>query len=218
MSDYKEIIRNPKTLNWFKTAMGMNITREGLLAIVQEITRACYADIRKVIQRKHGVSTYVVCNQCHTPNVLPCDLTNKTCNRQGLKCAFHEIHKPLNCRNNNLCNEICKQIVEQHRFRNKLKLQSFLGPTWIFTDASKWCTDPWQIAKCFLSKDGSKDVNNADDTDFNGIINVIINCEYFQRYFKDDLTQQVNVCTKCKQLSLLFQSITILQECCCTPL
>ncbi|KAH3724064.1 hypothetical protein DPMN_049866 [Dreissena polymorpha] len=107
MSDYKDIIRNPKTLNWFKAAMGMNITRCGLLDIVKEISQAFYDNIRTEIELQHGVAKSVVCNRCQTPNVLPCDHSNKTCNKQCRKCAFHDVHMPLNCRNYNLCNNIC---------------------------------------------------------------------------------------------------------------
>ncbi|KAH3813655.1 hypothetical protein DPMN_142120 [Dreissena polymorpha] len=51
-----------------------------------------------------------------------------------------------------------------------------------------------------MSKDGYQDVNQAEGTDFNGIFNVIYNCEYFQTYFKDDLTQLENVCTKARDV------------------
>jgi hypothetical protein len=193
MSDYKDMIRKPETLNWFKAAMGMNITRDCLLDIVKEITLGCYEHIRCEIKQQKGVLESVVCNQCNTPNVLPCDTDNKCCNYRN--CTFHGINKPRYCPNN-LCNAMCEQIVKQHRFRNQQKPRSFQGPTWISTDATKWCTEHWQIAKCFLSKDGYKDVNQADDTDFNGLVNIIYNCEYFQTYFKDDLKQKENVCTK----------------------
>ncbi|XP_052251519.1 uncharacterized protein LOC127858418 isoform X2 [Dreissena polymorpha] len=199
MSDYKDIIRNPETLYWFKAAMGVKISRDCLLEIVKEISRECYDNIRREIKQYHGVLESDVCNQCHTPNVLPCDPTNICCKRYRGKCAFHEIYKQRNCPNN-LCDEICKQIVKQHRFRSQQNPHSFKGPTWINTDASKWCSEPWQISKCFISKDGYKDANQAESTDFNGIVNVMYNCEYFQTYFKDDLTQQENVCTKARDV------------------
>ncbi|KAH3813596.1 hypothetical protein DPMN_142119 [Dreissena polymorpha] len=82
MSDYKEIIRNPETLNWFKAAMGMNITRDCLLDIVREISQVCYDSIRREIKQQHGVIESVVCNQCHTPNVVPCDPTNICCKKK----------------------------------------------------------------------------------------------------------------------------------------
>ncbi|XP_052237704.1 uncharacterized protein LOC127849021 [Dreissena polymorpha] len=199
MSDYKDIIRKPETLNWFKAAMGMNITRHCLLDIVKDATQELYDTIRKEINRKYGILEHVVCSHCHTPNVLPCDTDNKCCHYKYGSCAFHDIHKSQRCRAY-LCNEMCKEIVYHHRFRNRSKPKSFQGPTWENTDARKWCADPWNIAKCYLSKDGYKDVNKADDADFNGIVNVLINCEFFQMYFKDDLTQKENVCTKARDV------------------
>ncbi|XP_052241974.1 uncharacterized protein LOC127852175 isoform X4 [Dreissena polymorpha] len=199
MSDYIDIIRKPETQNWFKAAMGMNITRDCLLDIVKEITHELYNTIRKEINRKHGVPEIDVCSQCYTPNVLTCDTDNKCCHYKNGRCAFHDIYKPRNC-SANLCNEICKEIVCRHRFRNRSKPKSFQGPTWVNTDASKWCAEPWQIAKCYLSKDGYKDVNKEEEADFNGIVNIMYNCEFFQMYFKDDLTQKENVCIKAKHV------------------
>ncbi|KAH3726812.1 hypothetical protein DPMN_052682 [Dreissena polymorpha] len=198
MSDYRDIFRKPETKNWFKAAIGMKITRDCLLDIVKEATQAFYHAIRKEINRKHGILENSVCSQCHTPNVLPCETNNKCCTYR--KCVFHKIHKPLNCPSNNLCNSICKEIVSHHRFRNCSNSHSFQGPTWVYTEASKWCVQSWQIARCYLSNDGYKDVNQAEDADFNGIVNVIYNCEFFQRYFKDDLTQKENICTKVIQV------------------
>ncbi|XP_052237708.1 nucleolar protein 58-like [Dreissena polymorpha] len=74
MSDYKDIIRKPETLNWFKAAMGMNITRHCLLDIVKDATQELYDTIRKEINRKYGILEHVVCSQCHTSND---DLTQK---------------------------------------------------------------------------------------------------------------------------------------------
>ncbi|XP_052269146.1 uncharacterized protein LOC127870744 isoform X2 [Dreissena polymorpha] len=189
MADYKDIIRKPETVNWFKAAMGLNITSDCLLVIVKGIAQIYYDNIRQEIKQQNGIPENVVCNQCNTPNVVLCDPQNKCCNRG--RCTFHEIHKPRNCPINNLCHEIRQQIAKQHRFCN---------PTWINTDASKWCTDPWHIAKCFLPKDGYKDVNQAEDTDFNGLVNVIYNCEYYESYFNNDLTDKENVCTKAREV------------------
>ncbi|KAH3737365.1 hypothetical protein DPMN_043948 [Dreissena polymorpha] len=59
---------------------------------------------------------------------------------------------------------------------------------------------PLEDCKMLLSKDGYKDVNKVEDADFNGIVNVLINCELFKMFFKDDLTQKENVCTKARDV------------------
>ncbi|XP_052242298.1 uncharacterized protein LOC127852379 [Dreissena polymorpha] len=198
MADYKDIIRKPETLGWFKAAMAMKITRDCLLDIVKQATHELYDKIRKVIKIKDGIQEDVVCSQCNTPKVLPCDANNKCCNYGT--CEFHTIHKQQSCPKANLCNAICREIVANHRFRNRSKKQSFKGPTWVNTDACKWCNDPWQIAKCYLSKEGYTDVNLAEDIDFNGIVYVIYNCEFFQAYLKDNLDRSRNVCTKARDV------------------
>ncbi|XP_052269148.1 uncharacterized protein LOC127870745 isoform X2 [Dreissena polymorpha] len=194
MADYKDILRKPETQNWLKVAICLNSTRDCLLVIAKGIALAYYDDIRKAIKQNNGIPENAVCSQCNTPNVVAFAPKNKCCNRG--KCHFHDIHKPRNCPINNLCHEIRRHILKQHRFSK---------PTWINTDASKWCTDPWHIAKCYLPKDGYSDVNQAEDTDFNGIVNVIYNCIFYQTYFNDDLTHKKNVCTKARDVGRKFR-------------
>ncbi|KAH3724787.1 hypothetical protein DPMN_050612 [Dreissena polymorpha] len=114
MSDYRDIFRKPETHNWFMAGHGFEHIRNFLLDIIKEATHEFYHSIRTEINRKQGFPENVVCSQCHTPNVLPCDADNKCC--KYTKCSFHDIHKPHNCPSNNLCNEICKEIVDHHRF------------------------------------------------------------------------------------------------------
>ncbi|XP_052766385.1 uncharacterized protein LOC128207479 isoform X2 [Mya arenaria] len=74
------------------------------------------------------------------------------------------------------------------------------GPSWKNTNANDWCSNPREVAKCFLPPDGYLNVQTADDTDINGIINLIINCKFFDNYFTDDLARPQNICTKVRDV------------------
>ncbi|KAH3770857.1 hypothetical protein DPMN_172154 [Dreissena polymorpha] len=92
-----------------------------------------------------------------------------------------------------LCSEIGNQIWYHHRF----KQAPVKGPSWRNTNITKWCTDSWELAKCYMPPTGYKDKASAGETDFNGIIGAIYNCTWMQKYFTDDLSQQnTNICTK----------------------
>ncbi|KAH3825150.1 hypothetical protein DPMN_127023 [Dreissena polymorpha] len=89
-----------------------------------------------------------------------------------------------------LCSAICIFIYDNHRF----KKGNLKGPPWRNTDSTKWCTDAWELAKCYMPETGYKDKPNADTTDFNGIIGALYNCTWMQNCFADDLSQDTNIC------------------------
>ncbi|XP_052235753.1 uncharacterized protein LOC127847710 isoform X4 [Dreissena polymorpha] len=94
-----------------------------------------------------------------------------------------------------LCSEICIRLWENHRFK-KSKLK---GPSWSNTDTTKWCTESWELAKCYMPPTGYRDKPNANSTDFNGIIGAIYNCTWMQCYFTDDLSKDSNICAEARE-------------------
>ncbi|KAH3749725.1 hypothetical protein DPMN_184235 [Dreissena polymorpha] len=59
---------------------------------------------------------------------------------------------------------------------------------------------PMETCKIVLPPDRYADKHSAGDTDFNGIINVIINCTEFEAEFADDLRQTTNICVKARDV------------------
>ncbi|KAH3748152.1 uncharacterized protein LOC127848376 isoform X1 [Dreissena polymorpha] len=94
-----------------------------------------------------------------------------------------------------LCSEIGIRIWDNHRF----KKASLKGPSWSNTDSTKWCVDPWELAKCYMPPTGYRDKPNAESTDFNGIIGAIYNCTWMQCYFADDLNKDSNICAEARE-------------------
>ncbi|XP_052226463.1 uncharacterized protein LOC127841579 [Dreissena polymorpha] len=123
-----------------------------------------------------------------TPNVIKCP-TKTVCKTKHRRCTFNNSVALSNrrCPTNRICDSLCKSIIDNHRFK---------GPSWKNTDATQWCTIAWSITKCYIPPDGYENVNTARDTDFNGIVNIIINCIKFQKYLKEDLSESANICTK----------------------
>lgn len=67
-----------------------------------------------------------------------------------------------------LCEGLFREIKQEHYYSN---------PSWKISDARKWCVSAFEIAKCFMPVHGYKAVQTSEKTDFNGLINVVINCK-----------------------------------------
>jgi hypothetical protein len=49
------------------------------------------------------------------------------------------------------------------------------APTWANTDIQKWCTEPWEFAKCFIIAPGYSDKTKAVDIDISDLLHIFIN-------------------------------------------
>ncbi|KAH3777844.1 hypothetical protein DPMN_179292 [Dreissena polymorpha] len=64
-------------------------------------------------------------------------------------------------------------IISYHRFK---------GPSWKNTNAQGWKSNWWDIAKCYLPPKGYAYVSSVQESDFNAVINIILNCTDFKNY------------------------------------
>lgn len=181
MADYSDILNNPDNQNWVKIALAVHITREGLLPVVKKTILQFQSSILKNIGRA-SADLPATCNSCETYHLLSCPTTG-ACSRATGRCKYHSA-PPRPCPEG-ICNKFKAEIEANHRFRT---------PSWKNTDAKAWCTDSWQIAKCYMSPDGYSNVQSAEETDFNGIVNVFINCKRFDYLRgKERLFEEVNL-------------------------
>lgn len=167
-----------KKQNWFTSALAVETVRDALLNFIKKKIQELHQDIL------NKLPPATVCNSCSLESILPCP-TKNICRLQRGKCQFHK-SKPQPCPNK-VCDIIRNEIEKVHRHSN---------PAWENTDPSLWCSDPWQLAKCFMPKEGYCKANTADKTDFNGIIYVLLNCKRFESFFKSDLTKENSICHK----------------------
>jgi hypothetical protein len=182
-------LSKPKFLNWVKAALAVLFTKEEIEPVVcdeiVQFQQKCLRDI----SISNGLSARSTCSSCNTENIVVCP-TNRICNVNRGKCGYHrnfstKFH-PSGCPNK-ICHNMRSEIQKAHRF---------YGPSFKNTDATQWCSNPWEIAKCFMPPDGYKDVMSAVDTDFNGIISVIVNFKGFETKINDDLSKKNNIFDK----------------------
>lgn len=126
-------------------------------------TTACHQEILNAILTKDQIKNRRFCNSCCLQNVLICP-TRGVCGVPG-SCPFHLSEKYRYCPNN-VCDLFRDNIRKKHV--NKC-------PSWKNTSPDKWCKDPWEMVKCFMPPDGYANANTFEDTDFHGILNVMLN-------------------------------------------
>ncbi|XP_053383440.1 uncharacterized protein LOC123540065 [Mercenaria mercenaria] len=170
---YDPKLSGTKFKNWIKAGLGVLLTKEGIEPFVydeiEQFQQKCLSDICN----NNGLPAGTTCSSCCTENVIVCP-TNRICNARRGNCNFHRNsatqYLPSGCPNK-ICHNFKNEIQRSHRY---------YGPSYKNTDATQWCSNPWEVAKCFMPPDGYKDATKSADTDFNGIISVILNYGAFQ--------------------------------------
>ncbi|XP_052766127.1 uncharacterized protein LOC128207316 [Mya arenaria] len=170
MESYMELTQSKDNQNWYKTLIGLHITKEGLVDFVIDVMKCFHRRTFDDINRKNGRPIGTVC---------------KMCSKKDLKSPHYVCP-------NNICVQFYKQLKQAARGREI---------SWSNTDPTKWCTDFWEVAKCFLPPEGYRDANCPQETDFNGIVNLIANCRQFETHFADDLTKASNKCIKARKIA-----------------
>ncbi|XP_060587864.1 uncharacterized protein LOC132743365 [Ruditapes philippinarum] len=184
MASYNPKLLNQKYNNWVKGQLAVLFTKEGLEPFVcneiQQFQLKCLDDICY----NNGIFSGTICSSCSTENVVKCP-TKGICIVGGGQCSFHRNSKYIlaGCPNR-ICHNFKLGIQKAHRHP---------CPSYKNTDTTQWCSNSWEVAKCFMPPDGYKDKASATETDFNGIISVILNYKDFQRKVHENLKDETNV-------------------------
>ena len=152
--------------NWVRAAMGLKYLKEGLESFVENEIVKLQTSFLQDIRSTHGLPMTATCNQCTLNQIL------------SGKCP------------NKLCDKIAVKIVAQHRFTQKDqngRAKNKNAPCWKNTDVKKWCSSPWEIAKCFMANGYSR-IMSVKETDCTAILSVLINCLSLQ----NTLTTRIN--------------------------
>ncbi|KAH3709112.1 hypothetical protein DPMN_068573 [Dreissena polymorpha] len=156
MAANTNLFTDKETTNWFKASIALNVAKQGLTNFLDTQLQNVHA----VVGRS--------CGNCQIEKLIPCP-TNPYCNRKKLSyCPFHKSQKPQPCPT---CDHVKQNIILQHRYN---------GPSWRNTRAENWAQDYWEIGKCFLPPDGYNSVSSVQESDFNGVISIMLNCLHFQ--------------------------------------
>jgi hypothetical protein len=174
-------------LNFFlKSHLALFYTRQTIQPLVKRVMTQFLQNALNHICQSENIPEGTKCTSCDIQNLLYCR-TKGICIIRNKQCQFHNgPDKQFKICSEGICGELLKQIKETHRFT----------PPWENTDSKKWCEDVLEISKCYMPKDGYRNVTNFDTIDFNGVINVMINHTGFQNEMTENLSTKDNICEK----------------------
>ena len=164
--------------NWCKAIRALMFGKEAIETYVQN----------KIVEFRDSVLEgwpNKSCSQCTIANLTPCR-TRRVCRGPPGQCDYHDSNDPLKLSRptcpNGVCNKLYKSIIKEHN----------LTPLWENTDSTKWCENPWTIAKCFMPKGYAKS-SIITEIDFTGLLSVFINANFMK---KDRETQSYTIYEK----------------------
>jgi hypothetical protein len=164
MSDYLSKLDNKKFQNWLKAFLALNIAKEGIENFVSRRISDCHSEIlNKILSKKQIERKEFCCKSCEVDKFLP------FVTKQYEYC--------------DVCDPFRDNIRRKH-VNNK--------PSWKNTQPKKWCTNPWELAKCYMPPtDGYKGADSAQQTDFNGIISILLNHIDLSKDVDTDICKEV---------------------------
>lgn len=174
--DYRAKIKDKRFENWIKAHLAISTATEVIRDSIDKTITDFHEKILRDTKQKTGG---ILCYNCTNEDILPCT-TKSVCIKKGGVCQFHSSKQYRPCPNN-VCDFIRNAIKKAHI--NKC-------PRWKNTRAEKWCSEAWELAKCYMP-DGYSDVTEVGNTDFNGLISVMLNQRDFKLKEKSALYKQV---------------------------
>ncbi|XP_060603452.1 uncharacterized protein LOC132756402 [Ruditapes philippinarum] len=193
MASYSPKLLEKKYNNWVKAHLAVLFTKEGVEPFVCKEIQQFQLKSLHDIWHLNGLISGTCCSSCCTENVVHCP-TDKICKLMRGKCTYHRNvatrYSSSGCPNK-ICHNFKTEIQNAHRYN---------GPSYKNSDATQWCSNFWEVAKCFMPPDGYKEKASATETDFNGIISVILNHKDFQGKVRENLNNKTNLFEEVREI------------------
>ncbi|KAH3702544.1 uncharacterized protein LOC127861178 [Dreissena polymorpha] len=187
MAGLADVFSEQERTNWLKSCLAVNIAKYALENIVDREVKIVQSRIVQTVQSQLNLPDTAVCTSCCTANLIICP-TRGICKTMGQLGCINMHDSPLKqfrpCRIK-MCDKIRDEIIKEHRYGQ---------PSWRNTSAEHWTTNHWHIAKCFLPPDGYTAVDSAPETDFNGVLSVMLNCKHFDNLVSFAISQHRSTC------------------------
>ncbi|XP_060592398.1 uncharacterized protein CXorf38 homolog [Ruditapes philippinarum] len=204
--DHQSEIDKRKYRNWVRGGLAYKYLKQGLEGFADDVVKKEHNRILAAVIHTPGNN----CNHCCLRNLQPLhtckrDHTGKkTCPYGLLYCNC--LHGKKQRCPTNICDGIMEEILKSH---GSLPPQ----PYWRNTDIQKWCTEPWEVAKCYINAPGYSDKTKAADIDIYGLLHVFINNTSLYSHLACSMTGSSNIFTKVRgRRNSIFHSPTMEME------
>ncbi|XP_053381336.1 uncharacterized protein LOC128549107 [Mercenaria mercenaria] len=178
---HKSQFENKKYWNWVKAGLGFKYVKDGLKPFCEHLVNQQHTAILSNVKWKHNLSA-VSCGLCEVHRLQPDHIRtrNGQCPLGQIDCNCQHPTGKISCPYN-VCGAIYDQITQRHASTPP-------APNWRNTDAKKWCTEPWSIAKCFVNAPGYEQKSGAAEFDLPGFLHLLMNNVGFQQHIKCVIT------------------------------
>ncbi|XP_060574832.1 uncharacterized protein LOC132732433 [Ruditapes philippinarum] len=173
-------VKKRKFRNWVRGGLAYKYLKQGLEGFADDVVKQ---DHKRILSANY--TSGIICTRCIIGNLKP----THACiiNSAGKNDCYWGQHK-CNCLRTK--KEVCRLHICDHIMEEVLKSHGSTPPTpnWANTDIQKWCTEPWEVAKCFINAPGYSDKTKAADIDISGILHVVINDTNFHSHLSCSMT------------------------------
>ncbi|XP_053391402.1 uncharacterized protein LOC128554179 [Mercenaria mercenaria] len=175
--DHKNQLKKSKYKNWVKGGLALKYLKDGIVGFVDEIVKLEHTRIIKEVKQ----TTVLVCTHCNFRNLKPQHKHSTDTTTGKYCCPWGQVN--CNCldKKKKPCpNKVCDTIFEE-----VLKCHSSTppAPNWKNTDIHKWCSNPLEIAKCYIKAPGYADKVTINDIDVQGLLQILIHSINLQSHF-----------------------------------
>ncbi|XP_053402833.1 uncharacterized protein LOC123550398 [Mercenaria mercenaria] len=163
---HQEELQKKKYRNWVRGGLAYKYLKEGIKGFADDVVNEEHRRINQDVISGRS------CNQCTNGSLRPLHPCQKDQAGKN-KCSWGQ--NSCNClytKKKQCPNKVCNVIMEEIL---KIHASAPPSPNWKNTDMQKWCSDPWEIAKCFIKPPGYSDKSGADNIDISGLLHVFIN-------------------------------------------
>ncbi|XP_053390460.1 uncharacterized protein LOC128553346 [Mercenaria mercenaria] len=136
--------------------------------------------------------------QLENLDARPCPNRAQTCPLGYLNCNFLNPVEMLACPNN-ICGALYDDIIGLYK-------ATPLTPFWENTNVQTWCTDPWSVAKCFISNSGYATKTKAAEFDIKELFLLMKNNKELLRNLKGDIHSPRTLSQGCHHRDSLYYS------------
>ncbi|XP_053386843.1 uncharacterized protein LOC123563372 isoform X4 [Mercenaria mercenaria] len=184
---HEKQLRNPKYRSWVKSGLGLKYLKEGLEQFTVDVLDEQHLAILMTV-RKASKSMATSCNQCQVNSLLPNHARTRSnhCPLGVNDCNCRQPKGKRTCPND-ICGAIYEEVIHLHGSTPP-------APYWRNTDATLWCSNPWEIGKCFINAPGYAHTRSASETDCAGLLHIIVNNKGFHSHLQCDINGSDILC------------------------
>lgn len=163
MMSHRDQLKNPLYRNWVRGSLALKYLKQGLVDHVDQSIKTQHSQF--IRNRKVSGATSIKCGVCTLDNVLPEHSGERCKQTKRSRCFCSGTTGRRKCPVSH-CSLFMDMVIEEHWLKD---------PFWNNSDPTKWLSEYWQYAKCFLSTLVRNSANSAQNADASDLLSIAIN-------------------------------------------